>query len=139
MDWKFPIHFNPFLFVGLLRLLKRKRNFSFRYLRRYSLHQFIRNITFDLFYWEYKLVRSFQKCIYVRTKWIDQLKYCPSLSTTFSHLSGNFRIPSQKNDSSLEAIQFWSKFSISAKEVNRWLVASEQPIIRRSNIRRIQR
>jgi len=54
----------------------------------------------------------------------DQLKYCPSLSTTFSHLSGNFRIPSRKNDSSLEAIQFWSQFSISAKEVNRWLAAS---------------
>ncbi|XP_020297677.1 uncharacterized protein LOC109862142 isoform X2 [Pseudomyrmex gracilis] len=31
----------------------------------------------------------------------------------------NFRIPSRKNDSSLEAIQVWSQFSISAKEVNR--------------------
>ena len=39
-------------------------------------------------------------------------------------LSGNFRIPSRKNDSSLEVIQFWSQFSISAKEVNQWLAAS---------------
>ena len=36
----------------------------------------------------------------------DQLKYCPSLPTTFFYLSGNFRIPSRKNDSSVEAIQF---------------------------------
>jgi len=39
-------------------------------------------------------------------EWTDQLKYCPSLPTTFSQFSGNFRIPSRKNDSSLEAIQF---------------------------------
>jgi len=42
-----------------------------------------------------------------QNEWTDQLKYCPSLPITFSHLSGNFRIPSRKNDS-LEAIQFWS-------------------------------
>jgi len=41
-----------------------------------------------------------------------------SLPITFSHLSGNFRIPSRKNNSSLEAIQFWSQFSVSAKEMN---------------------
>jgi len=58
-----------------------------------------------------------------RNEWTDQLKYYPSLLTTFSHLSGNFRIPFRKNDSSLEAIQFWNQFSISAKEVNRWLAA----------------
>jgi len=73
----------------------------------------------------------------------EQLKHCPSLPTTFSHPSSNFRIsiPSRKNDSSLEAIQFWSQFSISAKEVN-WcspltgdlLHPSEQPVIRRSNV-----
>ena len=61
------------------------------------------------------------------------IKYCPSLPTTFSYLSGNFRIPSQKNDSSLEAIQFWSQFSISAKKDRGDLPnPSEQPVIRRS-------
>ena len=59
-----------------------------------------------------------------QNEWTDQLKYYPSLPTTFSHLLGNFRIPSRKNDSSLEAIQFWNQFSISAKEVNRWLAKS---------------
>ena len=58
-----------------------------------------------------------------QNEWTDQLKYCPSLPT-FSHLSGNFRIPSRKNNSSLKAIQFWSQFSISTKEVNLWLAAS---------------
>jgi len=78
------------------------------------------------YYWEYKLVRSVFLCIYFKTKWMNsssQLKYCLSLPTTFSHLSGNFRIPSRKNDSFLEAIQFCSQFSISAKEVNRWFAA----------------
>jgi len=45
-----------------------------------------------------------QKYIYFQTKWKDQLKYCSSLPTTFSHLSGNFQIPFRKNDSSLESI-----------------------------------
>ena len=71
-----------------------------------------------------------------QNEWTDQLKYCPSLLTTF--LSGNFRIPSRKNDSSLEAIQFWSQFLISVKEVNRWLAASFGTT-RRSNVRRIRR
>ena len=31
-------------------------------------------------------------CIYFKTKWTNQLKYCPSLPTTFSHFSGNFWI-----------------------------------------------
>jgi len=61
-----------------------------------------------------------------------------SIATTISHLSGNFRIPSRKNDSSLEAIQFWSQFFISAKEVN-LLHPSEQSVIRRSNVGRIRR
>ena len=78
-----------------------------------------------ILYWEYKLIRFRFLCIISKqNEWTDQLKYCPSLPTTFSHLSGNFRIPSRTNDSSLEAIQFWSQFSISAKEVNRWLAAS---------------
>ena len=82
-------------------------------------------LTFYCIYWEYKLVRSvFCAFISKQNEWTDQLKYCTSLLTTFSYLSGNFRIPSRKNDSSLEAIQFWSQFSISAKEVNRWLAAS---------------
>jgi len=67
-------------------------------------------------------IRSVQKCIYFKTKWMNRSINYPSLPT-FSHLSGNFRIPSRKNDSSLEAIQFWSQFSISVKEVNRWLAA----------------
>ena len=88
-------------------------------------------------YWEYKLVGPFKNAfISKQNEWIDQLN-CPSLPTTFFHLSSNFRIPSRKNDSSLEATQFWNQFSISAKEVNRWLVASF-PVIRRSNVRRIR-
>ena len=50
-----------------------------------------------ILYWEYKLVRSIffcvQKCIISKqNEWTDQLKYCSSLPTTFSHLSDNFRI-----------------------------------------------
>jgi len=61
-----------------------------------------------------------------QNEWTDQLKYCPL--PIFSSLSGNFRISSRKNNSSLEVIQFWSQFSISAKEVNRWLAASFETI-----------
>ena len=52
------------------------------------------------------LVRSvFCAFISKQIELTDQLKYCPSLLTTFAHfLSSNFRIPSWKNDSSLEAI-----------------------------------
>ena len=43
-----------------------------------------------------------------------ELKYCPSLETTFSHLPGSIWIPRRKNDTSLEAIQesihFFSSF-----------------------------
>ena len=56
-------------------------------------------------------------CIYFKqNEWTVQLKYCPSLPTTFSHLSGNFWIPSRKNDSSLEAIQFWNHFRFLRKK-----------------------
>ncbi|KYM92177.1 Protein rhomboid [Atta colombica] len=37
--------------------------------------------------------------VYMAGVLADQLKYCPSLPTIFSHLSGNFQIPSRKNDS----------------------------------------
>jgi len=60
-------------------------------------------------------VRFFCAFISKQNEWTDYLKYCPLLPTIFSHLSDNFRIPSRKNDSSLEAIQFLSQFSISAK------------------------
>ena len=36
--------------------------------------------------------------------YIYDSKYCPSLATTFSHLSGSIRIPRRKNWSSFEAI-----------------------------------
>jgi len=36
--------------------------------------------------------------------YIYDSKYCPSLATTFSHLSGSERIPRRKNWSSFEAI-----------------------------------
>ena len=36
--------------------------------------------------------------------YIYDSKYCPSLATTFSHLSGSVRIPRRKNWSSFEAI-----------------------------------
>ena len=36
--------------------------------------------------------------------YIYDSKYCPSLATTFSHLSGSARIPRRKNWSSFEAI-----------------------------------
>ncbi|KYM75547.1 hypothetical protein ALC53_14053 [Atta colombica] len=46
--------------------------------------------------------------------------YCdPLLSIAAYYFFPSLRIPSRKNDSSLEAIQFWSQLSISAKEVNR--------------------
>ena len=85
-----------------------------------ELYKFFQNFS-SIFYWEYKLVQSvfFVHLFQNKMNESDQLKYYPSLPTTFSHLSGNFRIASRKNDLSLEAIQFWSQFSISAKEVNR--------------------
>jgi len=88
----------------------------------------IKNYSFNLQYWEYKLVRSVFLCIFISKQWMNRSIKVLSLPIIFSHLSGNFRIPSRKNDSSLKAIQFWSQFSISAKEVNRWLVASFETI-----------
>ena len=41
-------------------------------------------------------------------------KYCPSLATTFSHLSGNLRIPSRKNDVGFDAIHESTHFSVSS-------------------------
>ena len=43
-------------------------------------------------------------------------KYCPSLATTFSHLSGNFRIPARKKESSFDAIHEAIHFSNSSKD-----------------------
>ena len=39
-------------------------------------------------------------------------KYCPSLATTFSHLSDSIRTPRQKNDSSFEAIHDSTQFLV---------------------------
>ena len=41
-------------------------------------------------------------------------KYCPSMAPTFSHLSGNLRIPSQKNDVGFDAIHESTDFSVSS-------------------------
>ena len=41
-------------------------------------------------------------------------KYCPSLATTFSHLSGSIWIPRRKNASSFEAIHESIQFLIGA-------------------------
>ena len=43
---------------------------------------------------------------FIDKKWLSiyDSKYCPSLATTFFHLSGNCRIPSRKNDASFGAI-----------------------------------
>ena len=41
-------------------------------------------------------------------------KYCPSLDTTVSHLSGNLRIPSRKNDVGFVAIHESIHFSVSS-------------------------
>ena len=43
---------------------------------------------------------------FILKKWLPiyDSKYCPSIATTFYHLSGNCWIPSQKNDASFEAI-----------------------------------
>jgi len=97
----------------------------------YAIHQNLINVLSHLrftirynatiiYYWEYKLIQFL--CISKRNKWTDQLKYCPSLPTTFSSLR-QFSNSISKNDSSLEAIQFWSQFSISAKEVKRCFAA----------------
>ena len=45
------------------------------------------------------------------------LKYCLSLATTFSHLSGRIRIPHRKNASSFEAIHESTQFLVSSYDV----------------------
>jgi len=45
--------------------------------------------------------------------YIFDSKYCPSLATTFSHVSGSVRIPRRKNWSSFEAIHESIQFFIS--------------------------
>ena len=44
----------------------------------------------------------------------NHLKYCPSVTTTFSHLSGNFQKPSRKNDVGFDAIHESTHFSVSS-------------------------
>jgi len=87
-----------------------------------------RSLLFDYFrtYWKYKLVRSVFLCIYFKTKWMNRSLKVLSIAAYyfFPSLKQFFRILFRKNDSSLEAIQFWSQFSISAKEVNQWLAVS---------------
>ena len=46
--------------------------------------------------------------------YIYDSKYCPSLATTFSHLSGSVRIPRRKNWSSFEVIHESIQFFISS-------------------------
>ena len=44
-------------------------------------------------------------------------KYCPSLATTFSHLSDSIRIPRRKNASYFEAIHESTQFLVSSYDV----------------------
>jgi len=76
--------------------------------------------------------------------YIYDSKYCPSLVTTFSHLSGSVRIPCRKNWSSFEAIHESIQFFTSSirpevlisQAVCHW---SKQVIVRGSNVWRIRR
>ena len=69
---------------------------------------YIHIIIIHVKYWKYKLIRSVfvikNGFILKQNERTDQSKYCPSLITTFSYFSGNFRILSQTNVSSFEAI-----------------------------------
>ena len=100
---------------------------KFEYLRKWWGY-FVKRKNKILFYWEYKLVRSVFLCSKMhlfqnKNEWTNQLKY--SIATYYFFLSlRQFSNSISKNDSFLEAIQFWSQFSISAKEVNRWLAKS---------------
>ena len=44
-------------------------------------------------------------------------KYCPSLATTFSYLSGSLRIPRRKNASFFEAIHESTQFLVFSYDV----------------------
>jgi len=58
-----------------------------------------------------------------QNEWTDQLKYYPSLPTTFSISQAIFEFHLEKMTRLWRRIfQFWSQFS--AKEVKRWLAAS---------------
>ena len=80
---------------------------------------------------------------FILKKWLPiyNSKYCPSLATTFFHLSGNRRIPSRKNVASFEAIHelihFLTSF-IRAEMLMRQAVChrSKQMLVGRSNISR---
>jgi len=73
-------------------------------------------------------------------------KYCPSLATTFFHLSGSIRIPRRKKSVSFEAIHESTHFLVFLvylvfymKTTSAWVGRSEQVVIKRSNIRRVWR
>jgi len=70
-------------------------------------------------------------------EWTDHLKYCPSLPT-FSHLSGNFRIPSRKKWLVFGGDPIFD-FCERSEPVTCQIVLHplKQPVIRRSNVRRI--
>jgi len=74
----------------------------------------------------YKWVRSVFLCIYFKIKWMNRSIKVLSIAAYyfFPSLRQFSNSISRKNDSSLKTIQFWSQFSISAKEVNRWLAKS---------------
>jgi len=82
-------------------------------------------LTKNFMYWEYKFSPFKHAFISKQNEWTDQLKYCPSLPTTFFPSLRQFSNSISKKwlvfggDPILEPI-FW----ISAKEVNRWLAAS---------------
>ena len=65
-------------------------------------------ISFRVFFWWF--------WSFIQRNWYNvcYLKYCPSLSTIFDHLSGSIRIPRFKNSSSFEAIQESTQFLASS-------------------------
>ena len=70
-----------------------------------------------------------------QNEWTDQLKYCPSLPTTFSHLS-EFHL--EKMTHLWRRSNFGANFRFLRKKwTGDLLYPSEQPVIRRSNVRRI--
>jgi len=77
--------------------------------------------------------------------YIYDSKYCPSLATTFSHLSSRIRIPRRKNWSSFEAIHdpifyFFIRPEVLSQKVSQAVCHwSKQVIVRGSNVWRIRR
>ena len=95
----------------------------------------------SFWYWEYKLVRSVFLCIYFKTKWMNRsIKKVHRCLLLFPISQAIFEFHLEKMTRLWRRSNFRANFRFLRKKwTGDLLHPSEQPVIRRSNVRRIRR